>query len=128
MPRSGTISPWSSKATDIAHVCGLDAVRRIERGIVWRIGGAKKLSRERSAALAPPLFDRMTETALFERSEAARCSSGKRPAPLRTVSLASGRDALVAANAELGLALSDDEIDYLVKILRRSGAIPPMSS
>ena len=46
VPRFGTISPWSSKATDIAHVCGLDAVRRIERGIVWRIDSAKKLSRE----------------------------------------------------------------------------------
>ena len=72
VPRFGTISPWSSKATDIAHVCGLDAVRRIERGIVWRIDGAKKLSRDEALRLATPLFDRMTETALLDRGEAAR--------------------------------------------------------
>jgi phosphoribosylformylglycinamidine synthase len=115
VPRFGTISPWSSKATDIAKVCGLDAVRRIERGVVWRIETAKKLSPEEAARLAAPLFDRMTETALAERGDAARLFVKEKPRALRTVSLATGRDALVAANSELGLALSDDEIDYLVK-------------
>jgi len=115
VPRFGTISPWSSKATDIARVCGLDAVRRIERGIVWRLHGVRKLSPDEAAKLAAPLFDRMTETALLERHDAARLFVKEKTRPLRTISLAKGRDALVTANSELGLALSDDEIDYLVK-------------
>jgi len=115
VPRFGTISPWASKATDIAHVCGLDAVHRIERGIVWRIETAKPVSREEASRLATPLFDRMTETALLDRSEASRLFVREKTRPLRTVSLATGRDALVKANSDLGLALSDDEIDYLVK-------------
>ena len=115
VPRFGTISPWSSKATDIAHVCGLEAIKRIERGIVWRIESAQPLSRETLARLATPLFDRMTESALFDRADATRLFAQEVTRPLRTVSLATGRDALVKANSELGLALSDDEIDYLVK-------------
>jgi phosphoribosylformylglycinamidine synthase len=115
VPRFGTISPWASKATDIAHVCGLDAVHRIERGIVWRIESAAPVSREDALRLATPLFDRMTETALLERRDAERLFVREKARSLRTVSLAKGRDALVVANSELGLALSDDEIDYLVK-------------
>ena len=115
VPRFGTISPWASKATDIAHVCGLDAVQRIERGIVWRIETSVNPSREDASRLATPLFDRMTETALLDRRDAARLFVREKARSLRTVSLAKGRDALVAANSELGLALSDDEIDYLVK-------------
>src|SRR4029079_4976371 len=115
VPRFGTISPWSSKATDIAHVCGLDAVRRIERGIVWTLCAATPLTRAELEILAAPLFDRMTETALFARADAARLFAHEQTRPLRTVSLATGRAALVKANTELGLALSDDEIDYLVK-------------
>ena len=124
VPRFGTISPWSSKATDIAHVCGLDAVRRIERGIVWRIAGTKKLSHTEAMRLATPLFDRMTEAALADRSEASQLFVREKTRALRTVSLASGRDALVAANSELGLALSDDEIDYLVKNFAALGRDP----
>jgi phosphoribosylformylglycinamidine synthase len=115
VPRFGTISPWSSKATDIARVCGLDAVRRIERGTVWTLESPRALSAAQLRALATPLFDRMTETVLFERAEAAQLFAHEATRPLRTVSLARGREALVAANSELGLALSDDEIDYLVK-------------
>ena len=124
VPRFGTISPWASKATDIAHVCGLDAVRRIERGIVWRIETAGQLSREDASRLAAPLFDRMTEAALLERGDAARLFVKEKTRALRTVSLASGRDALVTANSELGLALSDDEIDYLVKNFAALGRDP----
>jgi phosphoribosylformylglycinamidine synthase len=116
VPRFGTISPWSSKATDIARVCGLEAVRRIERGIVWALelaGG--RPSDDELRRLAVPLFDRMTEAALLDRSEAARLFIREKARPLRTVSLASGRAALVKANTQLGLALSDDEIDYLVE-------------
>jgi phosphoribosylformylglycinamidine synthase len=117
VPRFGTISPWSSKATDIARVCGLETVRRIERGIVWTLDLKKAgdWSRGQLQKLATPLFDRMTETALFERAAAARLFVKEKTRSLRTVSLASGRDALVVANRELGLALSDDEIDYLVE-------------
>ncbi|HET9863561.1 MAG TPA: hypothetical protein VFP37_08975, partial [Steroidobacteraceae bacterium] len=115
VPRFGTISPWSSKATDIAHVCGLGAVRRIERGIVWTLATGRALGVAERRELATPLFDRMTETVLLERAEAARLFEHEPTRPLRTVSLAAGRAALVEANVELGLALSDDEIDYLVK-------------
>jgi phosphoribosylformylglycinamidine synthase len=115
VPRFGTISPWSSKATDIARVCGLDAVRRIERGIVWTLQLAGKSSAEELRRLATPLFDRMTEAALLDRAEAAQLFVQEKARPLRSVSLATGRDALVKANRDLGLALSDDEIDYLVK-------------
>src|SRR5688572_16967743 len=72
VPRFGTISPWSSKATDIAHVCGLDAVHRIERGIAWTLATSQKLSAEAARSLAAPLFDRMTETVLLSRADAAR--------------------------------------------------------
>jgi phosphoribosylformylglycinamidine synthase len=115
VPRFGTISPWSSKATDIAHVCGLAAVRRIERGIAWTVSAKSPLSAEALRALAAPLFDRMTETVLLDRADAAKLFSREETRPLRSVSLATGRDALVKANSDLGLALSDDEIDYLVK-------------
>jgi phosphoribosylformylglycinamidine synthase len=115
VPRFGTISPWSSKASDIAHVCGLDAVRRIERGIVWTLSFPRAPARDELQALVAPLFDRMTETVLFDRAEASRLFAHEPTRPLRTVSLATGRDALVQANGALGLALSDDEIDYLVK-------------
>jgi phosphoribosylformylglycinamidine synthase len=115
VPRFGTISPWSSKASDIAHVCGLTAVRRIERGIAWTIECAQPLDETQLRALAAPLFDRMTETVLLDRAEAARLFEHESTRPLRTISLAAGRGALVEANTELGLALSDDEIDYLVK-------------
>ena len=124
VPRFGTISPWSSKATDIARVCGLAAVRRIERGIVWGIDTTRELPRDEAARLAAPLFDRMTETALLDRSDAARLFVKEQTRPLRIVSLASGRDALVAANTELGLALSDDEIDYLVENFAALGRDP----
>src|SRR5581483_2464080 len=67
VPREGTISPWSSKATDIAHVCGLEeAVHRIERGILYTVASKQPLGRERLKALAPVLLDRMTEMALFD--------------------------------------------------------------
>ena len=115
VPRFGTISPWSSKATDIVHVCGLTAVRRIERGIVWTLAAATQLPPGELRCLAAPLFDRMTETVLFARADAAQLFAHEAARPLRTVSLAGGRGALVKANTELGLALSDDEIDYLVQ-------------
>jgi phosphoribosylformylglycinamidine synthase len=121
MPRLGTVSPWASKATDIAHNCGL-ALHRVERVTEFRLtiktgllGGIKTLSDDELQAAAMLLHDRMTESVAFER-EAAVHLFDKQPAePLVHVDLlGQGRDALVVANSQFGLALSDDEIDYLV--------------
>lgn len=124
VPREGTISPWSSKATDIAHVCGLDAIRRIERGITYRLHSAQPLGPERLAALAPVLFDRMTEMVLFDPAEAQRSFGHAKPKPLARISLATGLAALEKANRELGLALSADEIEYLLTSFKRLGREP----
>ena len=124
VPRAGTISPWSSKATDIAHVCGLEAVRRIERGIEYRVSAPKPLGRERLLALAPVLFDRMTEAALIDSAQAESLFAHAQPRPLARISLQSGRAALVRANSELGLALSADEIEYLLSRFRQLGRDP----
>src|SRR5581483_11546805 len=121
VPREGTISPWSSKATDIAHVCGLEeAVHRIERGILYTVASKQPLGRERLKALAPVLLDRMTEMALFDPREAERLFGHAQPKPLVRVPLAS----LEAANRELGLALSADEIQYLQASFQRLGRDP----
>ena len=110
-PRLGTISPWSSKATDIARNCGAPLLR-IERVTAWRCAGIAATGR---TALLPLLHDRMTETVLASWAELARLYSDATPRPLRHVPLArEGRAALVDANRNLGLALADDEIDYLV--------------
>jgi len=124
VPREGTISPWSSKATDIARVCGLAAVRRVERGILYHIRSTRPLGRERLVQLAAPLFDRMTEMVLFSTADAQRLFGHAQPRPLGRVSLAQGRSALEAANTALGLALSPDEIDYLLEAFRRLGRDP----
>ena len=118
VPRIGTISPWASKATDIAHNCGLDRIHRIERGIAYRLrlkDGRAVTDHER-ARLLPLLHDRMTETVLAGAEEAVALFRTADPAPLTTVDvIRGGRAALVEANRSLGLALSDDEIDYLVE-------------
>jgi phosphoribosylformylglycinamidine synthase len=120
VPREGTISAWSSKATDIAHVCGLTAIRRIERGIEYRLRDTQPLGPERLAATAPALFDRMTEMALFNPEHAQRLFGHAAPKPLVQVN----RDTLESANRELGLALSQDEIGYLVANFQRLGRQP----
>ncbi|SAK78745.1 phosphoribosylformylglycinamidine synthase [Caballeronia catudaia] len=122
VPRFGTISPWASKATDIAHHCGLDKVRRIERGVEYSVamksgflGGKKALSDEARAAVAQALHDRMTESVAASRDAALHLFDELPAKPLQTVDIIGvGRKALEAANTELGLALADDEIDYLV--------------
>src|SRR5215472_18413164 len=85
VPRAGTISPWSSKATDIAHVCGLGSVRRIERGISYRLRSAQPLGKEHLALLAPALHDRMTEAALLDPAGAARLFEHAQPQPFARV-------------------------------------------
>ncbi len=125
VPRIGTISPWSSKATDIAHNCGLDQVARIERGIAYRVTLKSAPSAEAYEAMVARLHDRMVETVLFDSSDAAKLFSHHQPTPLATVDvLDGGRPALASANAELGLALADDEIDYLVEAFRALGRNP----
>jgi phosphoribosylformylglycinamidine synthase len=127
LPRPGTISPWASKATDIAHNCGLPTVERIERGIAYRIStrdGAPLTAGDR-AALLPLLHDRMTEAVFPALSDAARLFAKVPPLPLESIELIGrGREAIVEANAALGLALSDNEIDYLAASFRDAGRNP----
>jgi phosphoribosylformylglycinamidine synthase len=124
-PRLGTVSPWASKATDIAHNCGLP-VRRVERVTEYRLtvkagvigtlmGNAKSLSPQDLQACAALLHDRMTESVMASREEARHLFDEKQGAPMAHVDvLGQGRKALEEANVTFGLALSDDEIDYLV--------------
>ncbi len=127
VPRPGTISPWSSKATDIAHNCGLEGVARIERGVRFRVHvrDDAALSAEDRAALLPLIHDRMIE-AVFDRLEAAtQLFAHVAPRPLTTLPLlAHGPAALARANVELGLALAPDEIDYLAASFRKLGRDP----
>ncbi|HET6788029.1 MAG TPA: phosphoribosylformylglycinamidine synthase, partial [Aquabacterium sp.] len=125
-PRLGTVSPWASKATDIAHNCGL-AIRRVERVTEFRItvkagvigalmGGAKHLAPQDLQSCAALLHDRMTESVLLARDEARHLFDEQQGAPMEHVDvLGRGRQALEEANLTFGLALSDDEIDYLIQ-------------
>ncbi len=123
VPRLGTTSPWSSKATEIARNCALPQVARIERGTVFSVGlrGARGPSGALLQRLAAALHDRMTETVLEAAADPLQAAhallaaaDGGQYGVVHPVDLlARGRTALVEANARLGLALSDDEIDYL---------------
>lgn len=114
VPRPGTISPWSSKATDIAHVCGLQSVERIERGVVYYLQG--DLGEADLGKAGELLRDRMTESVFYDLDDAEALFLHAQPRPYISVDiLNAGRAALLKANADLGLALSDDEIDYLVE-------------
>src|SRR5450830_732705 len=132
IPRFGTISPWASKATDIAHNCGMTHIHRIERGIVYHVqvktgllGGAKKLNEASLMAVAALLHDRMTDMVLRTPQEAAGLFSELQAKPLEFIDLLTGgKAALENANTELGLALSDDEIDYLVDAFTRAQRNP----
>jgi len=125
VPRPGTISPWSSKATDIAKNCGLQGVKRLERGTAYFVQSEQPLNDAELAEVKAELHDRMVEAALSSIDEASSLFREEQPAPLTTVDiLAGGRDALVVANTELGLALADDEIDYLVSSFNDLGRNP----
>ncbi len=120
IPRPGTISPWSSKATDIAHNCGLHHVRRIERGVAYYLEATLPLTADDWAVLRPLLHDRMTEVVLAADDDPAVLFARAEPAPLMTVDvLGGGREALTTANRTLGLALSEGEIDYLLDSFTR---------
>jgi phosphoribosylformylglycinamidine synthase len=126
VPRLGTVSPWASKATDIAHNCGLVAVRRIERGIRYTVafkggwlGAAHRLDSTVAAGITALLHDRMTESAIDPATPAAALFRELAGKPIKSIAVgAQGRGALVEANEELGLALSEDEIDYLLAAYR----------
>ncbi|WP_296949675.1 phosphoribosylformylglycinamidine synthase [uncultured Massilia sp.] len=125
IPRVGTISPWASKATDIAHNCGMAHVHRIERGVAFKvvlksgilgtaIKAPKKLDSAALEAVAGLLHDRMTETVLRSADEAQALFTDLEGRPLAAIDVVGrGRQALVDANVEMGLALAEDEIDYL---------------
>ncbi len=145
MPRLGTVSPWASKATDIAHNCGAD-IHRVERVTEFRLQtksglfGSKPLSSDELRAAAALLHDRMTESVAFEREAARHLFDEREAEPMAHVdvlgrgpSTGSGRTgastssthtALEAANSEFGLALSGDEIDYLADAFRKQGRNP----
>ncbi|MBN8279754.1 MAG: phosphoribosylformylglycinamidine synthase [Gammaproteobacteria bacterium] len=128
VPRAGTVSPWSSKATDIARSSGLDAVRRVERGIRYSFAGPA-LQPDEVAGLAPLLHDRMTQAVLAgtlgDGALASALFATAEPRPLRRVPLlAEGVAALRRADADLGLALSPDEMEYLARKFREEGRDP----
>ncbi|MGB9128019.1 MAG: phosphoribosylformylglycinamidine synthase [Thiobacillus sp.] len=125
-PRPGTLSPWSSKATDILKNCGLTGFRRIERGVAFHVLDAvgQPLSGEAKARLLPLLHDRMTE-AVMTLADVEQLFRHVPPRELAAVDvLGGGRPALEAANRSLGLALSDDEVEYLVENFVRIGRNP----
>ncbi len=137
VPRLGTLSPWSSRATEIAHRCGLLSVRRIERGIAYSLDVAEtgldpalstKTSHLSEGALSfavAHLHDPMTETVLYSLEEADGLFLKASPVPLSLVDmLGGGRSAIVQANLDLGLALSHDEIDYLLDSFTTLGRNP----
>ena len=127
IPRPGTISPWSSKATDIVHNCGLEKVSRVERGVIYTLEmrNAAALTDAQTAAVLPLIHDRMTEAVVFDVDDTDALFTHTEPAPFAIVDiLGGGRSALEAANIELGLALSADEIDYLVENFNALGRNP----
>ncbi|WPC73372.1 phosphoribosylformylglycinamidine synthase [Vibrio porteresiae] len=124
-PRPGTISPWSSKSTDIAHNCGLAGVQRLERGTAYYIESEQPLNADQVTAVKALIHDRMMEVVFTELEAAEALFSHAEPAPLTPVDiLAGGRVALAEANVSLGLALAEDEIDYLVENFTKLGRNP----
>ena len=122
VPRPGTISPWSSKATDIARICGLDSLARVERGIGYRVEFTGSVD---ITPILHLLHDRMTQTVLHELKEASALFVRSQPQPLKTIDvLKRGHDALREADGLLGLALSMEEIDYLVENFTKIGRDP----
>ncbi|HDR1844554.1 TPA: phosphoribosylformylglycinamidine synthase [Pasteurella multocida] len=125
IPRIGTISSWSSKATDIAHNCGLNKVNRLERGLAFYFEFDRTLSSEEQQRLVSHIHDRMLEGIIHTPEEAKVLFDQQAPKPFTTVDILSGgRQALENANVELGLALAEDEIDYLVENFTALGRNP----
>lgn len=115
-PRPGTISPWSSKATDIVHNCGLLAIARVERATAYYISSSAALSEDDTQKIASLLHDRMMEVVVHDMDFVSSLFSHAQPTPLTTIKLGNDpQQALNQANKHLGLALSDDEVDYLAE-------------
>ncbi|MFQ3219057.1 MAG: phosphoribosylformylglycinamidine synthase [Paraglaciecola sp.] len=125
IPRPGTISPWSSKASDIAHNCGLQRVIRLERGCVYYIDTAESLSDSQLSQLKGLLHDRMTQAVVSDVQSAAELFTQDTPKALTSIDIITGgRHELVSANMRLGLALAEDEIDYLLTSFNALGRNP----
>ena len=123
VPRPGTISPWSSKATEIARNTGLAQIKRIERGLAYYV--RPSLPDDRLVTLASLLHDRMVETVLHHPSAARQLFTAATPSSMKSVDILSGgRASLVEANSRMGLALADDEVDYLIDNFTRLGRNP----
>ncbi len=123
-PRPGTISPWSSKSTDIAHNCGLAKVTRLERGIAYYIT-ADTLTNDQQVQLNNLISDRMMEVVFTEMSQATTLFASAEPGELTVVDIENGgKNALVQANIEMGLALADDEVNYLFENFTKLGRNP----
>ena len=114
IPRLGTISSWSSKATQILQVCGWDDIQRVEHGYIYQLSSHEPVSAEQWALIVPLLHDRMTQSVLHEAPTAELLFGHHQPRPLTECPLLTeGREALVRANQNWGLALNEQEIDYL---------------
>lgn len=125
VPRPGTISPWSSKATDILHNCGLTAVRRVERGVLYELNCSSAIPQTAMSRLDELLHDRMTQVVLDSTEQAAVLFETAQPSPMQSIDiLNAGKPALDKANIEMGLALADDEIDYLYERFVELGRNP----
>ena len=126
-PRPGTISPWSSKSTDIAHNCGLTKVERLERGMAYYVivEDGVKLNTEQEKALISLLHDRMMESVFSHFSDTDKLFVSAEPGELTAIDIENGgKNALVSANVELGLALADDEVNYLFENFTKLGRNP----
>lgn len=125
VPRFGTISPWSSKATDIAHNSGLTKVKRIERGTLYEFSLKAEANEKEIQQIAHLLHDRMTESVLFDGEEAKSLFKDEAKRELVEVALGNHpKNALLRANQEMGLALAEDEIDYLIEKYEQLGRSP----
>ncbi|AIL32411.1 phosphoribosylformylglycinamidine synthase [Basilea psittacipulmonis DSM 24701] len=132
LPRMGTISPWASKATDIVHNCGLSNIARVERGVRFLfetkkglLGGFASLNQEAQEFISSLIHDRMTEMVVGEEYHAGQLFQTLNPKPLQQVDVLNrGVSALQEANVQLGLALSEDEIEYLESSFKRLGRNP----
>ncbi|PHR84289.1 MAG: phosphoribosylformylglycinamidine synthase [Colwellia sp.] len=126
-PRPGTISPWSSKSTDIAHNCGLAKVERLERGMAYYVSVDEgvKLSAEQEIQLISLLHDRMMESVFTNFTDADKLFVSAEPGKLTAIDIENGgKNALTQANIELGLALADDEVNYLFENFTKLGRNP----
>ena len=125
IPRIGTISPWSSKATEILHNCGINWVDRIERGFCFHLGKQRSKNKKELLNLGKLLSDRMTQEVIVDIEEASSIFSSQKPGPFKEIDIfSSGLQELEEANSNLGLALNEDEIEYLYKNYKETNSNP----